>query len=178
MFDVAHIETDRLILRRPCIDDAAAFFEIHGDPETNLFNPAGAMTAERARDAIASDMAHWSRRAHGYWAICRRDEPDLVIGFGGIAWRVFGTTERANLGFRFAASTWGQGYATELARAALDVGWHQLELDAVWASARENHAASLRILEKIGMTRVERVVDTREGVAASMWYVIQARQPR
>jgi RimJ/RimL family protein N-acetyltransferase len=39
---------------------------------------------------------------------------------------------------------------------------------------RENNRASLRVIEKIGMTRVERVPDGREGVAASVWYAIDA----
>lgn len=170
---IAHIETTRLLLRAPSADDAPAFFEIHADPETNRFNPAGAMTRDRAHAAIASDIAHWSRHGHGYWAVAELADPDVVIGFGGLGRRDFGGTERANLGFRLATSAWGRGYATELARAALDAGWSLLKLDEIWATARENHDASLAILAKIGMTEVNRVADPRAGVAGSIWHMIR-----
>jgi len=175
MTAIAHIETARLLLRAPHPDDAPVFFEIHGDPGTNRFNPAGAMTRERADAAIASDIGHWTRHGYGYWAVARRDDPVAVIGFGGLALRDFGGTQRANLGFRFATPTWGRGYATELGAAALEAGWSLLMLAEIWASARENHPASLAVLARIGMTAVERVADPREGVAASVWHV--ARRP-
>lgn len=170
---IASIETARLLLRAPRAGDARVFFEIHGDPETNRFNPAGAMTRERADAALESAIGHWSRHGHGYWAIAERSDPASVIGFGGLARRDFGGAERANLGFRLATSAWGHGYATELARAALETGWSLLMLDAIWATARENHPASLGILAKIGMTAVDRVADPREGVAGSVWHVIR-----
>jgi len=173
---IAHIETTRLLLRAPRADDAPAFFEIHADPETNRFNPAGAMTRERADAAIASDIAHWSRHGYGYWAAAELVNPEVVIGFGGLGRRDFGGTERANLGFRLATSAWGRGYATELARAALEAGWSLLVLEEIWATARENHAASLAVLAKIGMATVDRVADSRAGVAASLWHMI--RRPR
>ena len=174
MPDIDHVATDRLILRRPNLADEAAFVTIHADPETHRFNPAGAMAPDRARAAFASDLAHWDRHGHGMWAAALRDAPAVAIGFGGIALRQFGDQERANLGFRFATSAWGRGYATELARAALGAAGSLLGLDEVWASVRENNLASIQVLEKIGMARVERVSDPREGVASSFWYVARS----
>ena len=168
------VETARLILRAPHVGDATAFFEIHADPETNRFNPAGPMTRERATSAFEADLAHWQRHGHGMWTISARASPDAVIGFGGLARRLFGETERLNLGFRFGTPAWGRGYATEFAQAALATAWTALRAAEVWATVRENHAASRRVVEKIGMTRRDRVADPRAGVAASLWYAVES----
>jgi RimJ/RimL family protein N-acetyltransferase len=168
------VETARLILRAPRVEDATAFFAINVDPEAHRFNPAGPMTRAGAGEAFEAKLAHWRRHGHGSWSIATRSAPDTVIGFGGLTCRLFGDTERLNLGFRFAPSAWGHGYATELAQAALAVAWTRLHAEAVWATVRENHAASRRVIEKIGMTRRDRIADPREGVAASLWYAIES----
>lgn len=59
--------------------------------------------------------------------------------------------QRVNPGYRFAVEAWGQGFATEMGRAALDFGFSSLKLEEVYGHVRPTHAASIRVLEKIGM---------------------------
>jgi RimJ/RimL family protein N-acetyltransferase len=61
--------------------------------------------------------------------------------------------QRVNLGYRFAVEAWGQGFATEMGKAALDYGFSSLNLKEVYGYVRPNHVASIRVLEKIGMQR-------------------------
>jgi [ribosomal protein S5]-alanine N-acetyltransferase len=63
-------------------------------------------------------------------------------------------------------------YACPL-RSCREFGFEVLELEKIWASARENHPASRRVLEKIGMRQIRREPDPR-GVPASLIYRIQA----
>lgn len=172
MHDIENFQTPRLILRRPTSVDTKAYFEIYGDAATNVFNPAGPCASyAEAESAMAQQHAKWERYGHGLWAISLQSRPDEVIGFGGLTRRIFGEAERVNLGFRFGTSAWGKGYATELAQACLDVAWHHLLVPEVWASVRENHQVSRRVLEKIGMKPVERVPDFH-GMPASIWYLV------
>jgi RimJ/RimL family protein N-acetyltransferase len=54
---------------------------------------------------------------------------------------------------------WGRGLATEAAEAMLRFGFEQRELEEIWAGADLDNAASFRVMERLGMTRVgERVV--------------------
>ena len=60
---------------------------------------------------------------------------------------------QAELGFWVAVEYWGQGYATEAARAVVTFGFRQLGLNRVYAHHMVRNPASGRVLEKIGMRR-------------------------
>jgi ribosomal-protein-alanine N-acetyltransferase len=47
---------------------------------------------------------------------------------------------------------WGKGYATEIARASLDVGFRLLGLQDIVAFALPQNQASRRVMEKVGFT--------------------------
>ena len=57
------------------------------------------------------------------------------------------------LGYCFAKSAWGRGIATESAREILRFGFEELDLHRVWAGRDTANAGSIRVLEKLGMTR-------------------------
>jgi [ribosomal protein S5]-alanine N-acetyltransferase len=147
--------TDRLILRRPTAADAQSVFAIYGDPATNVFNPFGPHAdLEKSREVLDGWIAHWAARGFGQWAIATQQAPDSIIGFGGVAYRKYLDTHALNLGYRLAASAWGQGYATELAQAALSHALDELHEPEVFAIVRPSNAPSIRVLEKIGMKRI------------------------
>lgn len=54
----------------------------------------------------------------------------------------------------------GKGLGTELARAGLAYGFDVLGLDEVWAEAADANVASVRILQRLGMTETGRGDDT------------------
>lgn len=142
----------RLIYRQPRPDDVQRLFAIFGDPQTNLFNPAGPMDSlDVAQRLLDHWLEQWASQGYGWWAITRKEAPEHIIGFGGIAPLNYLTERRINLGYRFAVEAWGQGYATELGRDALMLAFDTLGLPAVFGLVRPDHAASIRVLEKIGM---------------------------
>lgn len=165
-----HITTARLLLRQPVLADMESFFAIHSDPATNQFNPAGPLTDRAQASAVFQTwLQHWNEHGYGQWAVTTRDAPQTVIGFGGVAQRLYGEVERLNLGYRFATSVWGNGYATELAEAALRYALHGLKQPCVFAIVRPAHTASIRVLEKIGMKRTD-VLDDVPGQPSSLVY--------
>jgi RimJ/RimL family protein N-acetyltransferase len=162
--------TQRLILRPPKAEDLAALFAIYGDPATNQFNPAGPLREiSQAQALLGGWLAHWQEKGFGQWAIATREAADTVIGFGGIDARMYLDVERLNLGYRFAVTAWGKGYATELSQAALDYGFSDLQLPDIFAVVRPNHLASIRVLEKIGMQHIDSLDDV-PGQPASQVY--------
>jgi len=162
--------TARLILRRPTAGDVASVFAIYGDPETNHYNPAGPLADIRhATTTLERWMTHWDEHGFGQWAIAIGEAPDAVIGFGGITLYHYNEVQRINLGYRFAVSAWGKGYATELARAALEYGFVELNLPQVYGLVRPAHEASINVLEKIGMHRFGELDDV-PGQAPSLVY--------
>ncbi|TKK29602.1 GNAT family N-acetyltransferase [Pseudomonas sp. CFBP13528] len=142
----------RLVYRTPVPEDVERLFAIFGDPQTNLFNPAGPMAGiEDAQRLLGRWIEQWSSEGYGWWAIARRESPEQIIGFGGIAPLEYLTARRINLGYRFAVEAWGQGYATEVGRDALALAFDTLGLPEVFGLVRPDHAASIRVLEKIGL---------------------------
>jgi RimJ/RimL family protein N-acetyltransferase len=155
-----HRTTTRLILRRPTSEDLVSLFSIYGDPATNQFNPSGPLTdINQAQSLLEAWMKHWITKGYGQWTIRTREAPEIVIGFGGIDTRKYLDVDRLNLGYRFAVPAWGRGYATELSEAALDFGFVELEIPEIFAVVRPNHLASIRVLEKIGMQRIDTLDD-------------------
>ncbi|MHC8319829.1 GNAT family N-acetyltransferase [Pseudomonas sp. GB2N2] len=162
--------TSRLLLKPPRAEDLASLFAIYGDPATNQFNPAGPLTAIEQAEALLRDwLRHWQVHGFGWWALSTLTAPNDVIGFGGIALHKYGDVERLNVGYRFAVSAWGQGYATELGRAALEYGFDELNMPQVFALVRPAHVASIRVLEKIGLQRFSELDDV-PGQAPSVVY--------
>ena len=158
----------RLIYRQPQPADVQRLFAIFGDPQTNLFNPAGPMTSlAEAQRLLNRWLEQWATQGYGWWAIARREAPQHIIGFGGIAPLNYLTERRVNLGYRFAVEAWGQGYATEVGRDALVLAFDTLGLPQVFGLVRPDHAASIRVLEKIGMQRFG-LLDDVPGKAPSL----------
>jgi RimJ/RimL family protein N-acetyltransferase len=147
------VHTDRLVLRPVHRDDLEALWTIHGDPETNRYNPAGPLPSRTAAEELLRQWdSHWREHDFGYWAIATGEQPGAVIGFGGV---------RLNLYFRLATSTWGKGYATEMGRAAVALAFDRLGHDAVFATTRPDNRPSIAVLERLGFERDGELADDR-----------------
>ncbi len=158
----------RMVYRKPQPTDVQRLFAIFGDPQTNLFNPAGPMPSLAAAQRLLDHwLGQWDSLGYGWWAIARAEAPEHIIGFGGIAPLNYLTQWRINLGYRFAQEAWGQGYATELSRAALALAFDTLGLPEVFGLVRPDHTASIRVLEKVGMQPFG-VLDDVPGKAPSL----------
>lgn len=165
------IASDRLLLKVPLERDFERYFAIHADPETNLFNPNGAMNLETAKLTFSGILAHWKEHGFGTWCICEKTDPEFIIGFGGLDYRLYGNNKRLNLGYRFDKAYWGNGYATELAKKAIIFGLQELRMGEIFAIVRPNHLSSIKVLEKSDMKLIGELDDVPDG-ANSLIYSI------
>ncbi|NRQ38293.1 GNAT family N-acetyltransferase [Nonomuraea sp. NN258] len=138
-------------LSRVTLADLPSVHELHSDPGTNVFNPAGpSPDLESSRAMLDLWLADWAERGLGYWAVRRIGEPD-IIGIGGLRRAMIEDAEVLNLYYRFRPSEWGHGYALELAQAALRVG---RDLGGtVVAVIRADNVASWRVAERAGLRK-------------------------
>ena len=109
----------------------------------------------------------WDKSGFGYWTVVRRDAPETVLGFGGLSPKTFDGVVRPNLYFRFSPDAWGKGYATEMARAALEEGCESLEYEKIIASVRPDNLPSVKLLERLGLRRDG---ETHDGYGISHLY--------
>ena len=147
------IETDRLVLRNWREEDRQAFFEMNADPEVMRFFER---TRSRAEADVAFDrfVREIDRNGYGFWAMELRDIGQ-VIGFTGLRDIHFDApfTPAVEIGWRLLTSHWGNGYATEAARASLAYGFQQMALPEIVSFAVPENWPSRRVMERIGMRR-------------------------
>jgi len=144
---MSSIETDRLRLRIICRDDLNDLASLFADPEVVKYvgdgKPAG---REEAAKAVESIIAHWQKHGFGRW-IATDKSNGAFIGFGGLR-SLFGTPEVV---YHLKKDKWGNGLATELARAALRFGFEDRGFDRIVAITKPANTASIHVMEKLGM---------------------------
>jgi RimJ/RimL family protein N-acetyltransferase len=169
------LETERLLLREFDEDDDAAFYPLGSDPAIIRYtgDPGGGLrNIEHAREVLRSrPMADYRTHGFGRWA-CVLKATGEVIGFAGL--KYLDELGEVDVGYRFLPAYWGRGLATEACRAVLDFGFRQLRLGQIIGLVDPQNAASVRVLEKAGMTFVG-VVDFRGQRVGR--YVAHARGP-
>jgi ribosomal-protein-alanine N-acetyltransferase len=147
---MTHIITARLRLRMFTPRDADAYnAAIHSDPDVMRYMPGGTPRS-RARSAslIATIVKWWSAHNYGLWAVESLAGGELIGHCGLMQEPDSGAVE---IGYALARAHWGQGLASEGARASLRYGFEQAGLERVIALADPANAASRRVMEKIGM---------------------------
>jgi [ribosomal protein S5]-alanine N-acetyltransferase len=143
--------TARLVLREFAKDELLALHAFESDPEAARYQSYGPRTADGCRDLIRqalADPTEHPRRVYDL-AVVRRAEGDLV---GRCGLKIVDTALREGmLWYILHRAHWGQGYIPEATRALLDFGFAELGLHRVWADCDPANAASIRVLEKLGL---------------------------
>jgi RimJ/RimL family protein N-acetyltransferase len=148
------LRTERLILRPWRDEDREPFARMNADPRVMEHFPA---CLDRAESDASVDRirAGFAERGYGPWAA---ELPGVVpfIGFVGLAVPRFQAhfTPCVEVGWRLAAEHWGQGYAQEGARAALDHAFGPAGLAEVVSMTVPGNWRSRRVMESLGMYRV------------------------
>jgi [ribosomal protein S5]-alanine N-acetyltransferase len=145
------ITTARLRLRSFTRDDAEAAHRVYGDPDVMRFIEVGRPAAALQATLAMIDAYIEHERVHGYsfYAVIEARTGDL-IGDAGLYRRNRDVPE-IELGYTLGKQWWGRGYATEAARACLELGFERHGLDEIVALAIPDNHASVRVLEKLGM---------------------------
>jgi ribosomal-protein-alanine N-acetyltransferase len=146
----AIITTDRLCLRPLSLDDLEPLHALWTDPSVRrfLFDDQ-IISRELAASEISQSIERFETDGCGLWGATLRHESRL-IGFCG--YRPFHDPPRLQLLYGFHPSHWSKGLATEAARAMIAFGFERLGFESVISSADAPNTASLRVMEKAGMT--------------------------
>ena len=146
------IQTARLLLRRWRPEDRLLFAALNADPVVMEHFPL-TLTRQQS-DALANHIeAHFMHHGFGLWAV---EIPAVTpfAGYVGLSVPAFQAhfTPCVEIGWRLAKLYWGMGYATEGARAVLNIGFDQLGLNEIVSFTVPANVRSRRVMEKIGMT--------------------------
>ncbi|MCZ6652050.1 MAG: GNAT family N-acetyltransferase [Planctomycetota bacterium] len=166
------IETERLGMREFGPEDADDFFALCTNPQVMKYIGGEDVPAnvEAMRDKI---VAHPDYKRHGFgrWA-CIHKATGRLIGFTGLK-RLEDFGGDVDLGYRFLPEFWRQGLATESGLPCIRYGFEVLGLDRIIGLAIPENVASVRVLEKCGMT-FERFVDDPQAGQVALYSILLA----
>jgi len=146
------IRTERLLMRRWRDSDRAPFAELNGDPETMQFFPS---TMDRAAsDGFVHRIeARFDLQGYGLWAL-ELTATGEFIGYTGLHPMPEGVPGAGGMevGWRLRKQFWHHGYATEAARAAVNVGFNGAGLAEIWSMTAILNEPSQAVMRRIGMS--------------------------
>nr|WP_281378696.1 GNAT family N-acetyltransferase [Azospirillum oleiclasticum] len=130
-------------------DDAVDMHRLHTDHR--VMGPiGGAIASWDEAEALTRRMIdHWGRHGYGVWVLRLRDSGGFV-GRVGLRRRDIDGVEETELMCALAPDHWGQGYATEAARAVIGIAVDHLRMPSLVAGVAPADAASRRLVEKLG----------------------------
>jgi RimJ/RimL family protein N-acetyltransferase len=146
------IETERLILRRWRDEDRASYVAMMLDTQVSdwlggPFDEAAALTRIVRNEALLDN-------GYGRMAMERRADSQF-LGYCGLAPIVDDLPFDGGfeVGWSLAQAGWGQGYASEAARAVLADGFARLGLSEILAFTGEKNLRSQAVARRLGMAR-------------------------
>ncbi|MDR0748282.1 MAG: GNAT family N-acetyltransferase [Tannerellaceae bacterium] len=148
------LESKRLILKEVTWDDLESIHNLYSCPEVDEYNTLGIpQSIEETRENLRSmfEAQQEEKRKSYTWEIIEKVSGKF-IGMAGITLSV----NRFKLGeifYELLPLYWGQGYATEVAKILIRVGFDDFQLHKVEAGVATENIRSIRVLEKAGMTR-------------------------
>jgi ribosomal-protein-alanine N-acetyltransferase len=137
-------------------NDADALEIVLSDPETMRFYPAP-LDRAGVEQWIARNMQRYTTDGHGLWAMVLKSTGEMIGDCGLTVQEVAGVDE-VEVGYHVRRDLWGQGLATEAARACRDYGFAHLPVERIISLIRPENLPSRRVAEKNGMTVWKEIV--------------------
>ncbi|WP_343610408.1 GNAT family N-acetyltransferase [Chryseobacterium oranimense] len=163
-------ETQRLILRKFEEKDAERMFLLDSNPEVMKYIGVPVLTdpAESLK-IIRMIQKQYEENGTGRLAVIEK-ETGLLIGWSGLKLlteEINGYKNVLDLGYRYLPESWGKGYALEAAKASLELGFHQMKAEVIYAHAHSENQGSNHILKKLGF---EKTGEFTEPDGICNWY--------
>lgn len=143
------IETPRLFLREMTPDDAENAYMLNLDPEVLRYTGDDPFEGVEEARKFLENYESYQKYGFGRWAMILKETGEY-LGWCGLKYTP--ELDEFDIGYRLMKKFWGKGYATEAAEACLDLGFNQFGMETIVGRAMPENGASVRVLEKIGLT--------------------------
>ena len=142
------IETERLILRKPRMEDASAIFEgwAQDHEVTRYLTWRPHDRIDQTQEFVQGCIRAWDGETRFPYMITLKENGQVV---GIIDPRIEGP--KVGIGYGAARAHWGKGFVPEATRAIIDWAFRQSTIYRVYATTDVENIASQRVLEKVGM---------------------------
>ncbi len=142
------IETDRLFLREFKKGDGIHFFQMNADPEVIKYTGDTPFKDVDEAHTFIETYDAYKKTGIGRWAVIRKSDQEF-LGWCGLKYH---SEDRVvDIGYRFYRCYWGQGYATESAKAVIQYAFDSLKYPFLVAHAHIHNLASHTVIKKCDM---------------------------
>lgn len=152
------LETGRLVLRPPVADDLPWLLETMNTAPVLRHLGGQIWPAAQVAAGLEADIAAFGAPGeHRRWTVWRKADSQRIGRFGLFQIRSSAApTElrgQDEIGWTFAEAHWGQGYASEAARAVIAHFFADPAKMVLWSQTSESNVASTRMMERLGFNR-------------------------
>ena len=145
------LETARLRLRLFTPDDVQVMYNLSTDPEVMKYVDTPVRDIEEAKKRLEQGpLADYKNYGYGRFAV-ELKETGEVIGFCGI--KYLPEIDLSEVGYRYLKKCWGRGIGTEAAEVCVGFARDDLKIKKLIALIIPENIASIRVAEKLGMTK-------------------------
>lgn len=145
------LETERLALRRLVPADLDALVALYADPEIRRYFPEGTLTRDETREELEWFLEGHPRHPElGLWATIHKPSGRFIGRCGLLPWVIDGQPE-VEVAYLLDRAYWGQGLATEAARALVTYGFERLGLRRLICLIHPDNQASIAVARRAGM---------------------------
>jgi len=152
MVDVV-LETERLILRKPVMEDVEEMSKYNEREEFGRYLPFDETNKELTREFVKKIVEENSvPEILRYHFILIEKGTNKFLG--DISLHIKDkNAHKANFGYGLNPTCWGKGYMTEALKVLIKFGFEELKLKKIWADVDPCNIGSWRVMEKCGMQR-------------------------
>ena len=173
------IETERTLIRPWTLEDVGAAFEMYGDAEVMRYlgrdGPGATVgSIEEMRERLGKAVAKFPPESGFLYSAVVSKAEGAVVGTALLKPLDLSdgtcSPDEIEIGWHLNRNHWGKGLGTEMARALVQHGFDALGLPVLHAIAYLENTASIRIMQKIGMT-YRGTTDRYYGVTAEHYLI-------
>ncbi len=144
-----YLETERFLIRQWKPDDAPALWAIMADSRVHTYTGDSPWTMERTEKYIQFMLDKDFRTLEAFHGACILKNSQALIGLTGLNPYL---PKQPELEWQFGVPFWGNGYATEIGKAVIAAAFATTDIEAIYGMVNPENKASMRVMEKIGMT--------------------------
>ncbi len=142
--------TDRLIIRPTVMEDAPLLMDLNSDPEVMRYTGDVEFSNIVEYQNLIRERLIPQFKTHKMGRFSVTLKNGTFLGWCGL--KYFPETDEVDLGYRFMKKFWGLGYASESGLECLKYGFKTLGLKRIIGKAMPENTASIKVLQKLGMT--------------------------
>lgn len=144
------LETERLVIRPPSLADFEGWRIVQAESGMQQ------QPEETIRQWLEYHILEFEKYGFGMGSAFLKENNEF-IGRAGLFHYPGEANPDLEMGYVILKKHWNRGYASELARGLIDMGFAQLKQTKIIALTSPDNKASQRVLEKVGMRQVKTV---------------------